>query len=94
MATNIEYLTDPVLITLTGSAQDLPAECKAIKPNSGCLIAELYKSGDEATNHAASFAAVPITSDNYTFISCGGSGKFWHSIKGTLGGTLWAYKGY
>lgn len=89
---NIEYLTDPVLITLTGNEITLPAGIKCIKPNSGCIISSLKKTSDNTTNYATTYATTAITSDNYTFISCGGDGKYWTKINGTAAGTCWAYK--
>ena len=88
---NVELLTDPVLITLTGSEQTLPAGIVCLKPNSGCVLTSLKKKGS-STNYAATYAGVAITSDNYTYFGCGGANKTWEKLTGTAAGTLWAYK--
>lgn len=94
---NVDELVDPILFTLDGNEQTLPAGIRAIKPIS-CKITELKKNkvGDltDATNYADSFKAQTITGtgDNYTPIVCGGNGRFYEKIKGTALGTLWLYK--
>ena len=88
---NLELLVDPVLITLTGSEQDLPAGIKVLKPNVGCIISSLKKTGDNSTNYASTYSTLEHSSDNYTFIGCGGNNT-WGKITGTAAGTLWGYK--
>lgn len=88
---NIDLLVDPVLFTLTGDEQDLPVGIKVIKPNVGCVISSLKKTDDNTTNYATSYATLSFSTDNYTYIGCGGNNT-WGKITGTALGTLWLYK--
>lgn len=84
---------DPVLFTFDGTEQILPDGIKMIKPNGdGCIISSLKKTGDDVTNYASTFATTDLVGDKYTPIICGGTGKHWDKITGTVGGTCWVYK--
>ena len=86
----IDYLSDPIEVTL-GAEADLPAGTKVIKPNVGCQITSLKKTGDATTNFATSYASRAFSADNYFYIGCGGSSSAsWKSAAGT--GTIVCFK--